>query len=51
MVEMGNAYKIVVGNPEGKGPLGRHRRGWEDGIKMDLQVIGCGSGIDSSGLG
>jgi hypothetical protein len=35
MMEMRNAYKIV-GNPEGKGPLGRPRRRWEDDIKMDL---------------
>jgi len=34
-----------VGKPEGKGPLGRLRRRWEDNIKMDLQEVGCG-GID-----
>ena len=28
--------------PEGKRPLGRHRRRWEDNIKMDLQDVGCG---------
>jgi len=28
--------------PEGKRPLGRTRRGWEDNIKMDLQEVGCG---------
>jgi hypothetical protein len=32
----------VVGKPEGKRPLGRLRRRWEDNIKMDLQVFGCG---------
>jgi hypothetical protein len=31
-----------VGKPEGKRPLGRHRRGWEDNIKMDLREIGWG---------
>ena len=34
-----------MGKPEGKGPLGRLRRRWEDNIKMDLQEVGCG-GID-----
>jgi hypothetical protein len=32
-----NVYKILVGNPEGKRPLGRPRRRWEDGIRMDLR--------------
>jgi len=32
-----------VGKPEGKRPLGRHSRKWEDNIKMDLQEVGCGS--------
>ena len=31
-----------MGKPEGKGPLGRLRRRWEDTIKMDLQEVGCG---------
>ena len=30
----------------GKGPLGIHRRRWEDNIKMDLQEVGCGRGVD-----
>jgi hypothetical protein len=34
-----------VGKTEGKRPLGRLRRGWEDNIKMDLQKVGCG-GVD-----
>jgi len=38
-------YRILVGKPEGKKPLRRHRRRWEDGIKMDLQEVGCG-GMD-----
>jgi hypothetical protein len=37
-----NVYKILVGNPEGKRPLGRRRRRWEDNIKMDLKDIGWG---------
>jgi hypothetical protein len=32
-----NAYNILVGKPGGKTPLGRHRRKWEDNIKMDLR--------------
>jgi hypothetical protein len=35
-------YKILVGKPEGKRPLGRPRRRWEDSIKIDLQEVGCG---------
>jgi hypothetical protein len=34
-------YKVLVGKPEGKGPLGRPRCIWEDNIKMDLQEVGC----------
>jgi hypothetical protein len=33
-------YKVLVGKPEGKRPLGRPRRTWEDGIGMDLREIG-----------
>jgi hypothetical protein len=36
------AYKILIGKPEGKRPLGRQRRGWEDGIRMDLRETGSG---------
>ena len=35
-------YRVLVGKPEGKSPLGRPRRRWEDNIKMDLQEVGCG---------
>jgi hypothetical protein len=35
-------FSVLVGEPEGKRPLGRHRRRWEDNIKMDLQEVGCG---------
>jgi hypothetical protein len=44
MGEGRNVYRVLVGNPEGKRPLGRPRRRWEDGIKMDLGEIvraGC----------
>jgi hypothetical protein len=34
-------YRILVGNHEGKRPLGRLKRGWEDKIIMDLQEVGC----------
>ena len=37
-------YKVLVGKPEGKRPLGRPRRRWEDNIKMDLQEVGRGGG-------
>jgi hypothetical protein len=40
MGEMRNAYKIVVGKPEGKGPLRIYRHEWEDNIRMDLEEIG-----------
>jgi hypothetical protein len=38
----GNAYRVLVGKPEGKEPLGRPRYMLEDNIKMDLREIGCG---------
>jgi len=34
-------YRVLVGKPEGRRPLGRPRRRWEDNIKMDLQEVGC----------
>jgi hypothetical protein len=37
--EIRNAYRILVGKPEGKRPLGRYRRRWEDNIRMDLGEI------------
>jgi hypothetical protein len=41
--EKRNAYKILVGNPEGKGPQGRPKHRWEDYIQMDVREIGwCG---------
>jgi len=38
-------YRVLVGKPEGKRPLGRTRRRWEDNIKMNLLEVGCG-GMD-----
>jgi hypothetical protein len=47
-----NAYRVLVEKPNGKRPLGRARRRWEDNIKMDLREIGGGwYGQDSSGSG
>jgi hypothetical protein len=45
MGEKRNAYRILVGNPEGKRPLGRPRRRWDDNIRMDLREIRWG-GMD-----
>jgi hypothetical protein len=42
MGEGRGVYRYLVGKPEGKRPLGRPRRRWEDNIKMDLQEVGCG---------
>jgi hypothetical protein len=45
MGEERKIYKVLVGMPEGKKPLGRPRRRWEYGIRMDLGEIGLG-GVD-----
>jgi hypothetical protein len=50
MGEKRNAYRILVGMPEGKRPLGRPRRKWVDNIKMDIREIGW-YGLDLSGSG
>jgi len=45
VVRMGEGrgvYRILVGKPEGKRPLGRPRHRWEDTIKIDLKEVGCG---------
>ena len=42
MGEGGGVHRVLVGKPEGKRPLGRPRRRWEDNIKMDLQEVGGG---------
>jgi hypothetical protein len=45
-------YKVLVGNFEGKRPLGRPRGRWEDGIRMDLREIGLGRYVlDTTGSG
>jgi hypothetical protein len=46
--EMRSAYKILVGKPEGKRPLGRLRLKWVDNIRIET---GWGCGLDSSGAG
>jgi hypothetical protein len=52
MGEERKLYKVLVGNPEGKIPLGRPRRRVEDGIRMDLRKIGLGvCGLDSTDSG
>jgi len=43
MGEGRGVYRVLVGKHEGKRPLGRPRRRWEDNIKMDLQEVGCGN--------
>jgi hypothetical protein len=42
MGEGRNVYKVLLGRPKGKRPLGRLRRRWEDGTRMDLREIGQG---------
>ena len=51
MRERGGAYKVLVGKPDAKRPIGRPRRRWEDNIKMDLQELGWGHGLDLFGSG
>jgi len=41
MGEEREVYRVLVGKPEGKRPLGRSRRRWVDNIRMDLQEVGC----------
>jgi len=52
MGERRDIYRVLVGQPEVKTPLGGPRPGWEDNIKMDLQEVGCwGYGLDQAGSG
>ena len=44
MEQSRNAYRLLVGKPEGKRPPGRPKRKWEDNIKMDLREVGCDPG-------
>jgi hypothetical protein len=46
MGEERGAYRILVGRPEGRQPLGRRRRRWEDNIKTDLREVGWGGGMN-----
>ena len=53
MARMGEGrvmYRVLVGKPEGKRSLGRHRHRWEGNIKMDLQEVGWGVWTGSSWL-
>jgi len=50
MGERRGVYKILVGKPDGKRPLGRPRSRWQNNIKMDLQEVGCALWIVSSWL-
>jgi len=43
MGEKRGAYRVLLRKPEGKRPLGRRRRKWDNNIKMDLQEVGWGS--------
>jgi hypothetical protein len=49
MGEERGMYRVLVGKPEGKNPLGRPRSRWEDNIKIHLQEVGC-EGMDWIGL-
>ena len=52
MARMGGergVYRVVVGKPDGKRPLGRPRRRWVDNIRIYLQEVGCGY-VDWIGL-
>jgi len=42
MGERRDAYRVLVGKLQEQRPIRRHRRRWEDNIKMDLQEVGCG---------
>jgi hypothetical protein len=46
MGERRGAYRVLVGKPEGRRPLGRPRRRWKNNIKMDLREVGWGHGLD-----
>jgi hypothetical protein len=43
MKERSDAYIVLVGKPEGKRPLRKHKRRWVDNIKMDLREVGWGA--------
>jgi len=49
--EKRGVYMVLVRRPEGKGPLGRPRRRWQDNIQIDLQEVGWWHGLDLIGSG
>jgi len=51
MEERRGIHRVLVGKPERKKTLGRPKRRWENNIKMDLQEVGGGHGLDWSGSG
>jgi hypothetical protein len=52
MGEERGVCRVLEGKPEGKRPLGRSRRRWEDNVRMDLQEVGWwGYGLDWAGSG
>ena len=46
-VERSGAYWVLVGKPERRRPLGSHRHRWEDNIKMNIQEMGSGGGLEA----
>jgi hypothetical protein len=46
--ERRGAYRVLVGKPKGKKPLGRGRHRWKDNIIMDIQEVGLGHGLNLS---
>ena len=51
-IQRKGVYRVLVGKPDGKRPLGIPRSKWEDNIKMDIQEVGCGGyGLDRAGSG
>jgi hypothetical protein len=51
MGERRGVYRTMVAKPEGKRSLGRSRRRWDDNIKMNLQEVGWGFGLDQASSG
>jgi hypothetical protein len=51
MREERKVYKVLVGKPKGKRPLGISRRRWQNEIRMDIGEIGWGCGLDFTGSG
>jgi hypothetical protein len=51
MGEGRDVYRVLVGEPEGRRPLGRPRHRWENNIEMNIQEVGCEHGLDRCGSG